>query len=106
MATKTKATKKAPQGIDSAETAEPIPAETISIPMQVGPVPDGVYLSNHYNVTGATRKQRRGMRRLVEGAQRERLRLESGKTVDTPVDVIRWLLEQVDDAAAPSPLSS
>jgi hypothetical protein len=40
------------------------------------------------------------MRRLVEGAQQQRLRLENGKTVDTPIDVLRWFLEQVEDAAA------
>jgi hypothetical protein len=98
MATKTKATKKTADRVPDTEAVVAVGEVSLSLP--VGDIPDGVYLSNHYNVTAATRKQRRGMRRLVEGAQQQRLRLENGKTVDTPIDVLRWFLEQVEDAAA------
>jgi len=43
-----------------------------------------------------TREQKRGLSLLFQGCSYESMTLANNKTVQHPVDAIRWLLEQID----------
>ncbi|MFQ5505317.1 MAG: hypothetical protein ACE5F1_11020 [Planctomycetota bacterium] len=56
--------------------------------------PEDAYLQRHLDIQ-MSYSQALACRRLFEGLRRTGATLESGQHINRPVDVVRWLLEQV-----------
>ncbi len=65
----------------------------VSITVPLGPLHDG-YLSRHVQAQLDDR-QRRNMRRMLQGLRLTGAKTISGKFVETPADAVRWMLEQL-----------
>ncbi|MDD5658065.1 MAG: hypothetical protein PHF00_12510 [Elusimicrobia bacterium] len=80
--------------------AAEVPRVTITVPFRWPP--EGVYLGEHVEVRMYdSLLQRRVLKGLGIVLSDAHCRLENGRHVDTPPNVIRWLLERIGRAAAP-----
>jgi hypothetical protein len=77
---------------EAAMPADPPIAHRVEVPM--GALQNG-YLSAHVEARLTTEKQRRNMRRMLQGLRQAGAKLENGRFVDTAADAVRWMLEQL-----------
>jgi hypothetical protein len=83
-----------PEAVEQAVEAIDVATDkTIIVPL--GAIQNG-YLSNHVEARLATDKQRRNMRRVLQGLRQRGEKLENGRFVDTQADAVKWLLEQLN----------
>jgi hypothetical protein len=74
---------------------EPVEArDSTIIEIPIGELHNG-YLSNHIEARLSTEKQRKNMRRILNGLRKSGAKLENGRFVDTQADMFKWILEQV-----------
>ena len=75
-------------------------AAAIACPLGPEPTP-AVYHPRHVEIAGLTVGQSRALYRLREGLKSRGDLLRNSKPVYQNVDAVRWLLEQIDQAAPP-----
>ena len=71
---------------------------TISTSVPLGPLPPDVYLARHVDVQ-LSHDHAVVLRRIYEGLHSQARTLANGRFVQTNVDVVRYMLEQVGEAA-------
>jgi hypothetical protein len=79
--------------------AREIEAVVVTVELPTAPVDPLAYMSDHVEGRLITPKQRRGLRLILNGGLAAPARLENGRFVQTGIDAVRYLLEQVADAA-------
>lgn len=81
---------------DNRQQTTPPPGESITFSAPLGELPEG-YISRHVEAQ-LSPQQARALRRIYEGCVDQGLRLANGRPVRHSADVIRYLLEQVDES--------
>ena len=77
------------------ETVEVEATAIIEVPL--GTVTESEYLSNHVESRLKGEHQKRVFRRLFRGLQERGAKTNDGRPVTRAGDVVRWLLDQVED---------
>lgn len=72
----------------------PIDNDAAEVIVPLGQLHEG-YLSNHVEARLTSDRQKRNMRRMLQGLRTDGAKLENGRFVETPADAVRWVLEQL-----------
>ncbi len=75
---------------------------TAVIEVPLGEIPETGYVSTHVELTNMTPTQKRGLRAVALGLDRDGCRLQSGRRVISGADAVRYMLEQAGASVPPA----